>query len=189
MKCPNCGKRPLSFFGALGFSGAGFKKTIEGYYKCRHCGTLLWPEQLEGYPRPYWYFLALWMTVNLLAIYAFFSYSSSYPLISSICVFTIVIFSTTLFIGYVNSRYWTFKEVDYEKHDPQSWELTKSGWGLVLIYFILILLSYKFVVNDILLDTVMYRWYRLAVIILYTVAVYAGGAGIVWYLAKDVSET
>jgi hypothetical protein len=53
MNCPSCNQEASSFLRSLSLEGVSFLKSMQGYFKCQHCGTLL---RITSYGKQFWFF-------------------------------------------------------------------------------------------------------------------------------------
>jgi hypothetical protein len=66
MKCPSCNQSASSFFrNVFTLQGVSLIKSMQGYFKCQQCGTLL---RIVSYGRQFWYFAI--PTTIVLVLYA-----------------------------------------------------------------------------------------------------------------------
>ena len=64
MTCPQCAKVPNSYLDQFRFGGVGFRKYLQGFIKCRHCGSML---RVLGFEKIFW---LVFPTVLVLAFLA-----------------------------------------------------------------------------------------------------------------------
>lgn len=68
MKCPSCSQTPASFLRfSFSLQGVSLVRSVQGYFTCRHCGTLL---RVTKYGKEFWTLLVA--SFLLLALFALF---------------------------------------------------------------------------------------------------------------------
>lgn len=195
MNCPNCHKKPVGFIHYLRFYGVGVKKALTGYFKCRHCNTLLKEESQSDtsqYDSPYWFFMGGYLLLILAALFSVLYLIVTNSISTSYLIFGLIVFLWGLMgvmNSYVTPRYWTIKEVreteDSEEQPPK--KLTAKGWTIFLIYSI-VAITLFIAIPEFLHETQLFDQYLLPGIFIYSMAVIGGAMYILIRYSTRVSE-
>lgn len=77
MNCPNCDRTPSSLIHNLKAGGVGFKKAVEGFLKCQHCGQILKHKRhfktFIAFEKRYYLYFFLLFTFFVAAFYSAFT--------------------------------------------------------------------------------------------------------------------
>jgi hypothetical protein len=194
MNCPNCNKKPVGLFYKFRLNEVGFKKSFKGYFKCKHCKTLLKEtsrNDLSQYEKPYWYFLAgyfLIILASLLLVFYLLASSSISSLYGLLGYAGFLMALLALMNNYVKPRYWSIKVVhDAEVDEQTSRRLTSKGWAIFLIYSI-IAVSLFIAIPVFFESTHLSELYILLGTILYSMAVIGGAIYILFQFSTQRSK-
>lgn len=156
MDCPNCGKNPVGFMGTIFLKGGGFKKAMQGFFRCKHCDTLLMQKKnksgIAQFEKPFWSAYSLFMVVLLGTIWGAFTYIES-TIGSDTGWFTIpvmlVVFCLLFFVmDWLRARYWIIKETTYEEHEKEIESQKLSTKGIIAFSLFGIVAIASFVLLD-----------------------------------------
>ncbi len=193
MKCPNCSKKPVGLFPGFRLKRVGVRKAIRGYFKCRHCGTLLKQVVESGiaqYQKTYWYAQVGFLFVILLTAWLSFYLTNNYPVLGFYPVYGFLAFGVLL-VGYIDSfvkpRYWIIEEVDHIKEKESAQGFTKRGWSAFIFYTVTVI-ALAVGLPEIFEGFHFSKWTVLAIILVYCTAAIAGGVYIVATFSGSASE-
>jgi len=66
MNCPSCNQQASSFVrSAFSLQGVSISKSLQGYFSCEHCGTLL---RVTSFERKFWFLLLSTIAVMVLFV-------------------------------------------------------------------------------------------------------------------------
>lgn len=142
--------------GTFFLKGVGFKKAMQGFFRCRHCDTLLSQEKSEsGFPKyetPFWIVYSIF-TIGLLgAIWGAFAYIESnlgsetgwLTNAVNLVAICLLIFSMDWF----KARYWIIKETTFEEHEKEIESQKLSTKGLIAFILFAIVAIASFILLD-----------------------------------------
>lgn len=194
MNCPNCNKKPIRIFSDFRLHGVTFKKALEGYFKCKHCGTLLKEESkndFSKYQTTYWYFLGVYFLLLLvslgLALYLVSTnyFSNLYILLGLLLCFAGLI-GTMDYI--VKPRYWLILEVEDISRDEQpDWRLTSKGWMIFIIYCVTAIALFILIPESLEVSNFS-KWTVLGGAIFYNMIVIGGAVYVIIRYSTEQSE-
>lgn len=192
MDCPNCAKRPVKRFYSFSLNGVKFKDYLNGYFRCRHCGTLLKQTTVSGlgsipsYEKGFWkrFFLSLVLMFGvIMSMFILFGESEaifwiSFPIFA-------IIFGWVMWIGEIKVRYWILKEVnDVEEDQKKQRRMGTLGW-ILLLGFCLLMLGGGIIV-DLYIDlSGISEWQYLTGMVLYMIVIVMGSLGIFNYFSEE----
>jgi hypothetical protein len=154
MNCPNCGNEPVGFMGTFYLRGVSFKKALQGFFRCRHCDTLLIQKKNEsGFPqftKPFWRVYSLFILGLLALTWIIFHYlestigSESDWFIMPVIVIQIAVLFVIM--DRIRARYWILKETTFEEHEDEirSQKLSAKDIIAFLIFGVLAISSFLF---------------------------------------------
>ncbi|GEM_PF-7017755 len=195
MNCPNCNKKPVGLFPGFRLKRVGFKQAFNGYFRCKHCGTLLEQEEESGLPKyekPYTYiqvvFTLLILGCGLLAMYTIGMSNWSSP---GVLAGLVVLLTGLIGIqdSYFRPRYWIIKEADMKSSDQKpSYKLTSQGWTIFSLYCIIAIAL--FLITPSYLDEADFsKWTILTGAFLYSAVVIGGAIYIITSYSTPEGET
>ncbi len=187
MNCPNCGEKPVGMLPSLTFGGVGFKKALRGYFKCKHCGTLLKQSTTSSmvvpkYKSPFWVFYTFLM-VGFIGTIWFIYYllemnlgeQNIWLVIPAVLVIGLIFF---LAMDALKTRYWIIEETEYEEEIPESQKLSTTGMTLFIGYAIVSIASFLFLNNIVDAASLSPALYTIGAII-YMVLIFGGAIYII----------
>lgn len=188
MDCPNCDRRPVKRFYTFRLNGVSFKNYLKGYFRCRHCGTLLKQakkstfglESIPSYEKGFWKWFILFMILVfglLMGTFVLFGESET-TLWTAIPIYLFILIGTMLGIDEIKANFWILEDIDDIEEDQKVQpRMGILGWTLLLGYFFLMLGGGMFVDQYVDLSGFA-EWQYIVGMILYVIAIVAGGLAI-----------
>lgn len=139
MNCPNCNQRPMGKLQLFRLNGVTVKQKLEGYLRCRHCGTLLKQKSsrafIPKYHKKYWIYGSLFFASFLsLTLYLLRLFPNSN--IGFWIIFIGAVITLLFVIGEVQARYSILEEVGMDTGAESVKKISKTG----LVLFTVLLL-------------------------------------------------
>lgn len=196
MNCPNCVKKPVGFMGTFYLKGVGFKRALQGFFRCQHCDTILIQKKNDsGFPqfeKPFWLIYPLFILGLLGITWGVFYYLES--TISSEQVWfaipAIIALFALLFVimDRIRGRYWVLKETTFEKHEDELKSQKLSSMSVIAFLFFGVLAITSFLFLDDFAETIDLTptVYTLSAIV-YMMLVVAMAFGLMKYLSNGNS--
>jgi hypothetical protein len=193
MYCPSCGKKPVGFKGSLYLKGVGFKKAFQGFFRCRHCNTLLIQEKNESgmpkFEKPFGIAFSLLFMAILVSIWGAFTYIEStigpepawYTIPTMVGIF--ILFFVAM--EQIRVRYWILKETTFEEHEKeiQSQKLSQKGLIAFILFAVAAILGFLYMdsfVENLELSATAYTFSVIA----YMIVILAMAFGLMKYLSN-----
>lgn len=159
MNCPNCNKKPVGLFPSFSFGGVGFKKALQGYFKCKHCGTILKQSNtstiLPKYEKPFWALYTILLSAMMGTIWlVFYLLETNMESENIWVVLPVVIIVGLVFVFAIDTlkvRYWVIEETSFDEEVPTSEKISTTGL-IVFIAFAIIAIG-LFIFLDRTIDT------------------------------------
>lgn len=143
MNCPNCDKRPVGWFHSLRSSGVNWKNKFQGYFKCRHCDTILRQKKssviFPEFTQHFWIYyllylafvLALGYGVLYLLIWVEFQPVAT---IAFLALFGVIALGSA---DELRARHWILVEADPEEDAQTAEKLSTMGVIIFVAYAII----------------------------------------------------
>lgn len=154
MNCPNCGDQPVGFMGTFYLRGAGFKKALQGFFRCRYCDALLIQKKNEaGFPqfqKPFWGVYSLFILGLLGITWAIFYYLESMigsePVWFTVPILLILFSVLFVIMDRIRARYWILEETTFEEYENEirSQKLSTKDVIAFLLFGVLAISSFLF---------------------------------------------
>ncbi|WP_138431115.1 hypothetical protein [Fodinibius saliphilus] len=193
MNCPNCDKRPVGVLPSFRFNGVNLKEKAAGYFRCRHCDTLLRQPKGEGplpkYQEGFWvrYILSTIVVFGVFLGWIFWMDRWDFGDWTNMSVFIVLIGGYLLLLEEVRTHYWVIKEADKGEHLKEFARMGGLGWFL-LITFLVVMVG-GLIAIDLYVDmSILGQWQQILALIFYVVAIIGGALGIFSYFSDTEGE-
>jgi hypothetical protein len=113
MNCPSCNHPATSFLrNAFSLQGVSFSRSVKGYFKCQHCGSLL---RITSYGKPFWYFFSGAIVVLILfaLLYRRLIFTIGMSITASIWILIVLVITFIFTFGI-----WKYGRVEKVDEDP-----------------------------------------------------------------------
>lgn len=143
MNCPNCDKRPVRKFYTFRLNGVSFKEKFKGYFRCRHCDTLLKQKQnssfLPVYHKQFWIYYSILFVVVIGLTLGFLSLVNVYNLGAGVFLggFAVIMIGMLGGIDELRARHGVIREADLEENVQSAKKLSKTGLLVFLGYTVM----------------------------------------------------
>lgn len=140
--------------GTIFLRGAGYKKAMQGFFRCKHCESLLIQEKhksgMPKYEKPFWVAYFFFLVVLFGAIWGAFAYIESTfgaePVWFTIPIYIVTLVLLFLAMDWAKSRYWIIRETTFEEHEKEmeSQKLSTKGVLAFCLFGIAAIASFIF---------------------------------------------
>lgn len=140
MNCPNCDQKPVGQFYSFRLNGVSFKKKFKGYFRCRHCDSLLRQEQNESFlmkhRSKFWLYYGILFAIVVGLMLGLMALGDAYQLGGEFLLgsFIIIMIGMIGAIDELRAYYWLIREADFEEDRRKAKKLTTSGLLWFLAY-------------------------------------------------------
>lgn len=183
MKCPHCQRKPLGFLNELRFSGVGFKRRLEGYFKCKKCGTLLKAQETAGglskYEKPFWIIFPAMLILFMAGFFALNHYIQDMTP-ALVMGFMLIYFILIIQLPY---SFLLYEAVD-DSVEPVRISTKKYGWtvlGLFCLAAILLPVAVMMYVDIYQVSP----WVIQVLAVLYVIFIFLGGNKIILHFKEE----
>jgi|GEM_PF-1568793 multisubunit Na+/H+ antiporter MnhC subunit len=150
MKCPNCGQRSKRLINITPSTGVSFRKSIEGYFRCRACNVLLKHQKnswgLTKFKKQYWiYNVALFALLVVYLNFGIFYIKSIFPDLPAWLAFSIITSPVVLFLifmGYTAQNYALIEISEDEADYPE--ERKSSILSMISLFLVAVAVIFGF---------------------------------------------
>lgn len=112
MTCPSCNQSPSSLLRhAFSLQGVSFIKSLQGYFRCQHCGTHL---RVVRFGKQFWFFFLSTVVVLVLFLFLFGPLFASVGPSTTVLIWFIVVLLAVSIFDFGMWKYGTVEKVEPE---------------------------------------------------------------------------
>lgn len=148
MKCPNCGQRSKRLINITPSTGLSFRKSIEGYFKCRECDALLKHQKnswgLTKFKKQYWiYNVSLFTLLVIYLNFGTYYLESIFPDPPAWLAFSIILSPVILYLIFMSFTAQNYALIEMSENEADYPEEEKSSI-LTMIFMFLVAVAVIF---------------------------------------------